>query len=213
MSLPDDHRIYPIEAWMQGVAGEESKPVGGASGSAVDAAETLPMLQPDSQPPEGYFEPKQCGESDPFVAELFKKNHAGVEEGAKKEHETDDDMVEPIMTHEEFEELHATGTSPADSKKEEQTEKPKVEEKLKEEEQNQIEEQTSQPQKPEGALPEQTDMTKQPVSPSCNVLDSDEEINKKKKGNTTVKGTFQDTCWHIFFFYIHDVAMYVNDIF
>ena len=185
---------HPIEAWMQGVAKEDLEPAGGTSGSAVDVAETIPMpmLQPDSQPPEGYFEPKRFGESDPFVAELLRKKHAGGEEGAEEEPQTDDDMVEPIVTHEEYEKQQSS----VHTKKQE-----KVEEKdeLKKEE-KQDEETPNQPEKTEGASPEKTEKTElpteQPITPMayCNIVDSDEEINKKKGQRTTVKGTFQDTC-------------------
>ena len=84
---------------------EEAKPAQLGSGS--DMADTLPFVpeEPDSHPRSDLESPvpnnpREFGSDDPFVAMLTKRKGSGAEEGAEEESPTDDELVEPIVTHE-----------------------------------------------------------------------------------------------------------------
>eukprot|EP00435_Cladocopium_sp_Y103_P034155 s71_g8.t1 len=89
---------------------QEAKPAQLGSGS--DLAETLPFVPevPDSHPRSDLeTSPVQnnfpeFGSDDPFVAMLTKQKDSGSKEGAEEEVPTDDELVEPIITHETVEE-------------------------------------------------------------------------------------------------------------
>ena len=79
-------------------------------GSSSDMADTLPFVPevPDSHPRSDLESPvrnppPEFGSDDPFVAMLTKRKGRGAEEGAEEESPTDDELVEPVVTHETVE--------------------------------------------------------------------------------------------------------------
>ena len=100
-------RIYR-PCFAQASKKEEPKPV--QVGSGADLAETLPFVPevPDSHPRSDLASPvrnhpPEFGSADPFVAVLTKQKGNGTKEGAEEESPTDDELVEPIVTHETVE--------------------------------------------------------------------------------------------------------------
>lgn len=178
-------------------------------GAPADTAETMPMQPPqdhltDSQPPDGYFSVKGGNQ----LVSAGEENM--LEEGAEEEHMTDDEMIEPVRTHEQVEKEDDENASKVHDVEQEAVGKGNegctVQEQTKGTEQPAPRDDVVPPKedpKDEKSKEDDPDL-RLPTSPGPwdSVLDSDEEINspdkkkkrdEQKKEKKEVKATFQET--------------------
>lgn len=204
---------------MNAQAENAAAPEAGATGSAADTAQTLAYI-PDEPPQTLAYDPTDetqlpvddprndeiFGDSaevtDPFVAELMRqRNHQDTEEDHEEECRTDDEVVQPVMTHEQAEQNHEQ----AEQKQAKQqpnvgtaTAEP-VSEPTAGNEENALKTASEESQ------PCHATQASQPASPPpapLELLDSDHEHEGKKasedkakaaKKGSEVKGTFKDS--------------------
>ena len=156
-------------------------------GAPADTAETMPLQPPDqqctdSQPPEGYFSVKGGNQ----LVSAGEENM--LEEGAEEEQMTDDEMVEPVRTHEqvEKEDEETVGTGHAEETKNDKVEKrTEVTEPPAPQDVPTKTEGTKREEQDEKKPGEEDPKLKNPTSPATwpDVIDSDEEINSPDKKN------------------------------
>ena len=173
------------------------------AGGPVDTAETLPMSDTcmfDSQPDESQRPPQEVQDSQP-VAEAAYEVGCGAEgssgEQAEEEMGTDDEVVEPIVCHEQVAHMEYEETQEETHPKEDHNDKgSKIEE-----EQVKTSKTSKTVSAASSAKAEGVPMAP-PQSPQTVTVDSDDDTRPKKKSGKgeaeDTKGTFKDRYWWIF---------------